>query len=243
MLRNLLRLKAALLRAIPPKYWPMATRLKNQIFGYGQRSYAQHGEDLILRCIFGPKTSGFYVDVGAHHPKFLSNSYFFYRRGWKGINIDPMPQIMKKFRKVRGRDTNLEYALSDKKESQTLYLFNNSCANTLSVEYAEELKKDPGIVLLDQKQITTATLKEVLDEHLPPQMKIDFLSVDAEMWDLPILRGNDWSKYRPSVVLVEVQGFSLQRAEESDIYRFLTAQGYTLGYIAMSNLFFIENSR
>lgn len=57
---------------------------------------------------FRKKKIGFYVDVGAHHPMRFSNTYFFYRMGWSGINIDAMPGSMKEFKKYRRRDINLE---------------------------------------------------------------------------------------------------------------------------------------
>ena len=61
------------------------------IAGFSVRSYSQEGEDMILRRIFGDKRLGFYVDVGAHDPRRFSNTYYFYKRGWRGINIEPRP--------------------------------------------------------------------------------------------------------------------------------------------------------
>lgn len=57
--------------------------LAKRVFGcltwdqWHQRSWSQEGEDLILRRIFENKNTGFYVDVGAHHPKRFSNTIFF----------------------------------------------------------------------------------------------------------------------------------------------------------------------
>jgi hypothetical protein len=56
---------------------------------------------LILRRIFEHKQKGFYVDVGAYHPFLFSNTYIFYLRGWRGINIDATPGSMKLFNKFR----------------------------------------------------------------------------------------------------------------------------------------------
>ena len=44
---------------------------------------AQEGEDAVLTCMFDKKINGFYVDIGCHHPHRFSNSYAFYRRGWR----------------------------------------------------------------------------------------------------------------------------------------------------------------
>ncbi|MFT4801330.1 MAG: hypothetical protein ACI93N_001101, partial [Flavobacteriaceae bacterium] len=42
-------------------------------------SYSQEGEDILLNRIFNPQVnaSGFYVDVGAHHPERFSNTFYF----------------------------------------------------------------------------------------------------------------------------------------------------------------------
>ncbi|MFT7246563.1 MAG: hypothetical protein ACI82A_003940, partial [Candidatus Azotimanducaceae bacterium] len=71
------------------------------------RSWSQEGEDQILRRIFEQQSTGFYVDVGAHHPKRFSNTFLFYKLGWQGINIDAMPGSMALFNRERSRDLNL----------------------------------------------------------------------------------------------------------------------------------------
>jgi hypothetical protein len=48
-------------------------------------SYAQEGEDRILMRYFDGRKKGFYLDVGAHHPRLYSNTYLFYNKGWNGI--------------------------------------------------------------------------------------------------------------------------------------------------------------
>jgi len=68
--------------------------------GFFRRSYAQEGEDIILGRIFATKPTGFFVDVGAHHPMRFSNPYYFYKQGWCGINIEPNPDSLSLFRKL-----------------------------------------------------------------------------------------------------------------------------------------------
>ena len=57
-------------------------------------SYSQEGEDLILERFFEGKEIGFFVDIGAHHPMRFSNTYIFYLKGWRGINVDATPGSM-----------------------------------------------------------------------------------------------------------------------------------------------------
>src|SRR5215510_10661697 len=68
--------------------------------GYRRTSFSQQGEDLILARLFEGQRRGFYVDVGAHHPRRFSNTFLLYRRGWRGLNIDAAPGSMRLFRLV-----------------------------------------------------------------------------------------------------------------------------------------------
>ena len=92
---------------------------------HAQRSYSLEGEDMILRRVFEWKMDGFYVDVGAHHPMRYSNTYFFYKRGWSGLNIDATPGSMRLFRKWRPRDINVELAIGKEHTVMRFFEFND----------------------------------------------------------------------------------------------------------------------
>ncbi len=57
--------------------------------------------------------------------------------------------------------------------------------------------------LLFTRPIPTRPLADILDEYLPANQTIDFLTVDVEGLDLAVLRSNNWQKYRPVVILTE----------------------------------------
>ena len=76
--------------------------------------------------------------------------------------------------------------------------------------------------------VSSFSLSKILNEHLPFEQKIDFLSVDVEGLDLQVLESNDWDKYRPKVVLAEVLGASLNTIKQDPVYKYLTNQGYIL---------------
>jgi len=228
----------ALIRIIPLPLFRQIIILRKHFFdGYSTKSYSQEGEDRILQRIFERKTYGFYVDVGAHHPKRFSNTYFFYKNGWRGINIDATPGSMKLFHRLRKNDLNLECAISDSKETLPYYLFEESALNTLSQNLAEEYIAG-GQVLLGTKKLKTIPLSEILAKHLPDKTSIDFLSIDAEGFDLHVLQSNDWYKYRPTVLLVESLKFDLTNPDSSDIDLYMVTQGYKLSAKTVNTLFF-----
>jgi FkbM family methyltransferase len=210
---------------------------------HGRCVYSQDGEDLLVDRLLAmpPGTPGFYVDVGAHHPERLSNTFFFYLRGWRGINIDAMPGSMDAFREMRPRDINVERAISDVRQTLTYYTFSESSLNGFNAELSKERDgQKEWSRLLGTREIETVTLADVLDEHLPPGQRIDFLSVDVEGLDYQVLKSNNWAKYRPKLVLAEDLGLrSLEEPGESQVYRFMREQNYRLEAKTAATMFFM----
>lgn len=189
-------------------------------------SFSQEGEDLILKRIFEDKKKGFYVDIGAHHPLRFSNTYLFYKMGWRGINIDATPGSMKEFNKMRRRDINLEVGISNIEQETKFYAFQESALNTFDVVQAEKWSKKSS--LIGVHLISTLRLETILDNYLEPSQKIDFLTVDAEGLDELILRSNNWKKYKPSIVLVESLKMDIRKLLKSDINFYMEELGYKL---------------
>jgi len=216
--------------------------IKYNIFdGYALRSYSQEGEDLILNRIFENKKTGFYVDVGAHHPKRFSNTYFFYKKGWHGINIDAMPGSMELFNKFRPRDINLECAISEFEDKRTYYMFEEPALNTFSPDLARSYLSNGQ--RLDRKiTVTLKPLSIILKNYINNNKIIDFMTIDAEGYDLEVIKSNNWQKYKPKIIAIEILDFDFIQYENSEIYNFLAKQKYKLVSKTLNTLFFkLEN--
>jgi hypothetical protein len=209
---------------------------------YQQPSYSQEGEDRVLARIFGTQPNGFYVDVGAHHPKRFSNTYLFYRRGWRGINIDAMPGSMDAFRRARGRDINLELPVLSERKTMKYYQFNEPALNGFSDHLAQSRDGLGGYKLINVVELEGMPLREILHAHLPADVKtIDFMSVDVEGLDFDVLQSNDWQRFRPRVLLAEIIGSSLEHVADDPIYGFLRAQGYAIYAKTAQTVFFTSD--
>lgn len=207
--------------------------------GYALKSYSQEGEDIILRKIFGNQKTGFYVDVGAHHPMRFSNTYFFYKIGWKGINIEAMPGSMKLFKKFRSRDINLEESIYSENKVLPYYIFNDLALNSFDRKLSEEKNRlYSNYHVVKTIDLKTKRLSQILDEHLPKDQEIDFLNIDTEGLDMEVLKSNDWERYRPKVILAEVFKNSLSTIESSDIVLFLKSHNYEVYAKAVNTVIF-----
>lgn len=213
---------------------------KLECFLYAKTSYSQEGEDMIIRRFLDVKKPGFYVDVGAHHPFRFSNTYFFYRNGWRGINIDPLPDAMDMFRVCRSRDINLNLGVSSQTGSMSYYMFNEPAFNTFDGDLART--RQTGIYkLIGEQPVPVMPLSLILERYQRQFEKIDFLSVDVEGHDLEVLRSNDWSRFRPSLVLVECLSTpSVEDVVRSDVHSFMRDNGYIMVAKSLYSCFFLD---
>lgn len=209
---------------------------------YRNNSYAQEGEDLIIDKLLKYKKSGFYVDIGAHHPVKFSNTFIFYKRGWNGINVDAMPDSMKEFEKMRPRDINLQAAISNNNSEATFYIFNEPALNTLNAEEAKNKDNKNGYKIIRELKLKTLKLSEILDKQLLENQEIDFLSIDTEGNDLNVLKSNNWEKYKPKLVLVEDLKFkNIEDYYQSETYIFMKNLNYSVVAKTINTVFYQLN--
>lgn len=227
MTRNYLLLLKKIIRKIYPRYF--------------HKSYSQEGEDMILKRYFENQKNGFFIDVGAHHPKKFSNTYYFYLKGWKGINIDAMPGSMKEFNKIRKNDINIEVPISDEKQVLTYFAFNEPALNSFDEKLSIERLANSKYHLKFKKQIETSRLDEILDKYLPINTSIDFLSIDVEGLDFQVLKSLNLNKYKPKIILIEILDIDLIKIHENEIYLYLINHGYNIIAKSVNTVFFKNN--
>ena len=134
---------------------------------------------------------------------------------------------MKVFQKLRLYDINLELAVSEREQVLTYYMFNEPALNGFSKTISEKRQTDE-YKITNTIDVLAFPLYVILDKHLPLGQSIDFLSVDVEGLDLQVLESNDWKKYSPKVILVEILGNRLTTIENDPVYNFMINQGYIL---------------
>ena len=208
-----------------------------------QFCFSQEGEDLILSRLFVGQEKGFFVDIGAFEPIRFSNTYLFYVKGWRGINVDSTPNSMDAFRRVRPEDSNIEAFVSDKRGPVEFYMFKEGALNTSSKDIvrkhslSEPKYKNDRIVTLVGRR-----LDDILDEYMPSNTEIDFLNVDVEGAELNVLKSNNWETYRPRVLLIEQLGTVAEKMQQYETTIFLDELNYRLLYKTYNTSFFIDKT-
>jgi len=204
-------------------------------------SYSQEGEDLVLSRLFEKQSHGFYVDIGAHHPFRFSNTYLLFQRGWWGINVDPNPQAMQLFQRLRRRDVNLAVGIAEQAGSRRYFQFNEPALNTFDEQLARQREVRDGYQLIASTPVPVLPLRQVFEQHLPQGQVIDVLSVDAEGCDLSVIRSNDWDRFRPYCVLVETLQSSLAALDRNETHDYLSARGYELFAKTVNTFIYLDH--
>lgn len=213
-------------------YKSLIQRKAREIFLH---SYSQYGEDIVLDHLFcqnQAKQNGFYIDIGAHAPRELNNTYRFYRQGWEGVNIEPNPFSAKHFARSRPRDLNLSIAIGSEDSNSIFYRFYPSTLSTLSKNEACKYQSE-GFKLLNKVNVKTLTLKSLFEKYA--RKEIDFISIDIEGYELEALKSNDWDIYRPWLLLIETN----RHGEE--IVKYLKSVNYVAIWTNKTNTIFVDS--
>ncbi|TWU58310.1 FkbM family methyltransferase [Rubripirellula reticaptiva] len=195
---------------------------------YWQKSYAQEGEDLVLLRLIDDAVNreGFYVDVGAHHPSRFSNTRLFYDLGWRGISIDPRPGFAAQFLSVRPDDVAVEAAIAQTPGSLTYYMFDEPALNGFDETLSNDRDANTTYNIIDQRQVSVCRLDDILERHIDSRQAIDFVSIDVEGFDFEVIQSNDWDRFRPTFVLVEIYGEYFESVLQSDSAKLMMANDY-----------------
>ena len=200
--------------------------------------YAQEGEDCILEEIFAGRKEGFYVDIGAHHPFGYSNTWKFYKKGWRGINIDATPGSMQLFKKFRPGDINLEIPVAGERKKMQFYMYREPALNGFLDEKTLNENRRKGWELLESLELEALPLGGILDQYMPEGTSITLMSIDIEGLELAVLKSNDWKKYRPEMLIVEMSGTDLEQVLSHPVTEFLVSLGYKPTVKTLRNVFF-----
>jgi FkbM family methyltransferase len=192
-------------------------------------SYSQCGEDVIIDFIFMwlGRNEITYLDIGAHHPTWLSNTYFFYRKGCKGVLIEPDPEMAAKLVSMRPRDRCLQVAVGvDGNATAKMYVMSSRTLNTLLSKQADEYKSYGREQVERVIEVPQRGINEILVAEFEESPNL--VSLDVEGLDLEILRNWDFTQFRPEVFCVETLTFTQNATERklSDIVDFMKAHDY-----------------
>ncbi|WP_231427099.1 FkbM family methyltransferase [Pedobacter sp. Leaf250] len=209
---------------------------------YRRKSYSQCGEDLIIKYIFDnigiSKPS--YLDIGAHHPYFLSNTFLFYETGSRGINVEPDSTLFPIFLKKRKKDTNLNIGVGLSNSIEDFYIMSSRTLNTFSKTEAERYQNEENFPIKQIIKTKVVTIKDILNKYNGGIFP-DLLNIDVEGFDEKIVRSINYLENPPKVICIETLTFSTSGNEikNHNLINFLCSNGYFLYSDTYINTIFV----
>lgn len=205
-------------------------------------SYAFAGEDKIIEGLLKPRITepGFYVDVGANHPKLFSNTYGLYRKGWRGVCIDANRKLIDLYGLYRPGDKAITALVSDDREERDFYQVQNDVLSTTETGFLGDYRHEG--LSIEVHGFKPRQLTEIMESVKAPA---DFalLTVDVEQHDLQVLKSLDLHVYHPRLIVVEDESFDPLFPEQNKIYDYLSGFGYRLEGYVLKNLYFMRVER
>lgn len=163
-------------------------------------SHSSTWEDVILDWMI-QKDHWFYVDIGGFDPIYGNNTYLFYKKWRRGINVEPNRQGYNNFQKKRPKDINLQLAAWKENGELIFNVFGDGSMSTCDPETVERYKKTWQKVI-DQYVVPIRTLEKIFDKYVNKKT-IDIMSVDVEWRDMDVLESNNRDKYKPIYIVLE----------------------------------------
>jgi FkbM family methyltransferase len=193
-------------------------------------SYSQYNEDIILSALFSNVKKGYYVDVGANDPTIDSVTKIFYEQGWSGINVEPLKGLFLKLKDQRPRDINLWAGLGEKNGSAVLREYSKMSGHS-TFDKKQKDSHAKNVKYVDYK-VPIRTLKDTLVEYKPKH--VHFMKIDVEGYEYQVIKGNDWTKFRPEVICVESNHIvsNWKAILENNQYKLFISDGLNEYYIA-----------
>lgn len=172
--------------------------LKNLKHSQGKKYYSETGEDIILSELFNNQL-GTYLDIGSGHPVIGSNTYYYYKKGWTGVCVDPQPNLNIAYNLIRSRDRFIPKVVSSK-EKETFFRFTNSLLSTTNAKVAQ-YHQSRGLKFT-KFELDCVNIKNLIPLEISPTENF-FISIDVEGSELEILNSINFSKQRPRAIIIE----------------------------------------
>ena len=159
---------------------------------------------------------GIFLEAGANDGIRQSNTFYLEKKmGWKGILVEPIPELARECKRNRKASEIYQVALTTEENSgRFITLMDVDLMSTVAqsenlearLASAEELQ---GITRKEY-EVATKSLSQIIDQS--PYHTIDFMSIDVEGYELEVLAGLNLDRHCPQLLLVETS--KIEEVEE-----------------------------
>jgi len=176
----------------------------------------ESNEEELKAAFFGALDDGYFVDVGANDPRRGSQTWHLEQRGWKGVLVEPQPDLAERLRRDRNARVVAAACSSPANSDRMMTLRLAGPYSSLNASLAAQ-----GVSARASIEVPVRTLDDILREAKAP-VPIDFISIDVEGHELEVLKGLALDRWRPRLILLE------DHLGDLAAHRYLTAADYRI---------------
>ncbi|MBB4123302.1 FkbM family methyltransferase [Martelella radicis] len=202
-------------------------------------SYAQNFEDVMLARLFPQNHRGVYLDIGAADPVYLSVTKHFYDKGWRGVNVEPLPRCQRRLSALRPEDINVQAVVGNANGSCRFYEIADYPENSTALESLARHLEEQGHTIKTH-DVPFMRLDEICERFLDGQ-DIDFMKIDVEGGETELLMSGDWNRYRPRAIVMEAVEVNGTKQVSDEWEHILTDNGYNRVWFDGLNNFYLRN--
>jgi FkbM family methyltransferase len=190
----------------------------------------------IYDSVFGQKTDGMFVEIGAYDGRTWSNTWGLAEIGWKGVYVEPVRELYDKCVNNHLHHKNIRFVQSciGMGDEVTMYggLINTASGVYVAHQWAYH----------DLGKFLTITLDDLWDAAV--RWPVDVLVIDVEGMEPEVLRGFSIDEHRPVMVIIEASEKhpdEWMRFNAEYINQYFREHGYTKIYSdAINNIYVID---
>jgi FkbM family methyltransferase len=195
------------------------------------QGYSDFGEDKIIEKL-APLGSITYLDIGAGHPIIGSNTYYFYRIGYKGISIEPIRFHSTFHKLIRPKDQQINALVSKSKQARKFYEFNPTQYSTTSFKHYMKLTQ-MGMRPRKIYKVQSVSINKIIDLFCDTPF---FISIDCEGFDLEILKQIHPNNYKNVfAIIIEIP---MLEEDKNQVFKILKPNKFYLYSTTKNNFIF-----
>jgi FkbM family methyltransferase len=195
------------------------------------QQYSEFGEDKTIEKL-APLGLKSYLDIGAGHPIIGSNTYYFYKMGFKGVTIEPIQFHSRLHKFVRGKDHQVNALVSKNNEIRNFYEFNPTQYSTSSFEHYKKLTQ-LGMRPRKIYKVSSVSINRIIEAFFDLPF---FISIDCEGFDLEILKQIHPNNYKNVfAIIIEIPS---DKSDKNQILKILKSNKFNLHSTTKNNYIF-----
>lgn len=222
---------------------------KNDFQLFNKKTYSQSGEDSIIMYIMAmkgiPLSECNYLDLGANHPVLMSNTYFFYEQGARGVLVEANPKLAHELEKERSGDIVLNKCISGKSGEKLDFNILNLDGLSKVGDVSDILLENPDAKIEETVQLETISVNDIIEQYFGGKFPL-VLNLDIEGLEKQILESIDFEKYRPMIMIIEMIPYSkelVRGQKDIELLEYVKSKGYDEYAFTGINSIFIDRSR